>query len=87
MFLWSDECGATTQACVAGWEDRCVVVFEGTHDFSSLVTDLELYKSSTTWSTCGECKVHSGLLQECESLQTCIEQAVSAHQCGISENL
>ena len=77
--------GATTQAFVADWEDRCVVVFEGTHDFSSLVTDLEFYKSGTTWSTCGDCKVHSGFLQEFKSLQTCIEQAVTAHQCGTSE--
>ena len=33
--------GATTQANVADWEDRCVAVFEGTHDFTSLITDLD----------------------------------------------
>ena len=54
-------------------------------ELSSLVTDPELYKSGTTWSTCGDCKAHTGFLQECTSLQTCIEQAVTAHHCGSSE--
>jgi len=76
--------GATTQAYVADWEDRCVVAFEGTHDFSSLVTDLKVWKSGTTWSECGDCKVHSGFLEEWQSLQQCIQQTVSAHQCGTS---
>jgi len=76
--------GAGTQAYVADWEDRCVVVFEGCHDFSSLVTDLEFWKSGANWSTCGDCKVHSGFLQEFRSLQTCIEETVGALQCGTS---
>ena len=74
VFLWSHERGDVPGAYVADWKD-----FEGTHDFSSLVTDLEFYKSGTAWSTCGDCKVHSGFPQEFKSLQTCIEQAETAH--------
>ena len=52
MFLWNDECGDRSRSNDAGecaeWEDRCVAVFKGTHDFSPLVTDLEFYKSGTT---------------------------------------
>ena len=47
--------GATTQANVVAWEDRCVAVLEGTHDFSSLVTDLDFYK----WKPLGRCAVRA----------------------------
>jgi len=76
--------GATTQAYVADWEDTCVVVFEGTKEFSSVETDLLFWKSGTTWSECGDCKVHSGFLEEWQSLQQCIQETVSARQCGTS---
>lgn len=44
--------GAATQAYLSDWEDRCVVAFD---DFSSLVTDVKVWKSGTTWSECGDC--------------------------------
>ena len=62
--------GATTQGYVTDWEVRCVVVFEDTHDFSSLVMDLEFCKSDPAWSTCRDYKVDGDFLQDAPTLLT-----------------
>ena len=61
------------EAYVAEWENRCVVAIDGTCDFPSLVTDLKVWKSGTTWSECGDC----GVVKELQNLQQCIQQTVS----------
>ena len=59
--------GATTQGYVADWEDRCVVVFEGTHDFSSLVieSDTAYYHASRN---CGQACLDDDIYISCDSV-------------------
>ena len=66
-------------ASVLGWlGGPCA--FEGTHEFSSFVTDLKLWESGTTWLECCDCEMRSVFFEEWQSLQHFILQTVSAHQ-------
>jgi len=67
--------GDSTQAFVARFEDDCIVSFEGTKTYLSMIQDLRIAKNLSTWKTGGS--VHTGFLAEWESLQSCIQSALT----------
>eukprot|EP00451_Oxyrrhis_marina_P006606 CAMPEP_0204303540 /NCGR_PEP_ID=MMETSP0468-20130131/83960_1 /ASSEMBLY_ACC=CAM_ASM_000383 /TAXON_ID=2969 /ORGANISM="Oxyrrhis marina" /LENGTH=449 /DNA_ID=CAMNT_0051282853 /DNA_START=45 /DNA_END=1394 /DNA_ORIENTATION=+ len=73
--------GDTTKSFVGVWDGTCVVSFEGTSNVQSFVTDLEFWKSSTSWDVCDGCKVHSGFLKEYKSMQSCVKSTLADLGC------
>ncbi|CAE7644999.1 unnamed protein product [Symbiodinium microadriaticum] len=67
--------GDTTQAFAGRFEDDCIVSFEGTKTYTSMIQDLRIVKNLSDWKTGGS--VHSGFLAEWESLQSCIQSVLT----------
>jgi hypothetical protein len=70
--------GKTTKAWLGLWEGKPIVSFEGTHDVASAITDLKVWKTSTPWSQCDNCRVHDGFLKEYNSLKDCVQQTLGS---------
>lgn len=74
-----------TQAFVARWEDGCVISFEGTENFESEITDLELYTLKPIpmlKKVCDSCSVHSGFLDVWAHLSPCIVRNLRSIGCS-----
>jgi len=69
--------GSTTRAFLGIWEGKALVSFEGSKTVDSYVKDLEVWKTSTGWSQCENCKVHDGFLSEWNSLRVCVVETLA----------
>merc|ERR1712137_1032922 len=67
---------------VGKWEQQCLISFEGTSNIPSFVKDLEFFKTGAAWDGCPGCEVHSGFLDEYNSLSQCILSSLDSKGCG-----
>lgn len=69
--------GSTTIAFVGLWENKGLVSFRGTHGVKSMIQDLKLLEYGAPWSKCDGCWLHSGFLDEWNSLESCVKGHLS----------
>lgn len=73
--------GLHTKAFVGLWEGQCLVSFEGTSNIGSALKDLQITKAATIWAECNDCHVHSGFLEEYNSVRQCVQTALTGTGC------
>jgi len=69
--------GATTKAFVGLWEGKGLVSFEGTHGTDAMMQDLKIEKALSSFPGCDGCELHSGFLDEWNSLRSCVTDHLS----------
>lgn len=72
-----------TQAYVGKLDNKCVVSFEGTETYKSMVTDLNamLVHPDLEMPECADCKVHIGYLRQWRVLKQCVQSHLQSLGC------
>jgi len=70
--------GAPTKPFVGLWESKGLVSFQGTHGVAAMIQDLKIVKSGSDWPECSGCKLHSGFLDEWNSLKACVQTSLTS---------